>query len=80
MQFGRGYVYPENGVIHDVEFVFDGDKLTASCTCSSCTGGRVCRHIERYLSESPICEVVGKYPMVVEQIRRVTYKFHVSKD
>lgn len=80
MQFGRGYVYPENGVIHDVEFVFDGDKLTAGCTCRDCADGRVCRHIERYLSESPMCEVVGKYPMVVEQIRRVTYKFHVSKD
>ena len=80
MQFGRGYVCPDKGVIHDVEFVFDGDKLTARCTCSSCTSGRVCRHIESYLSEPPMCEVVGKYPMVVEQIPHVTYKFHVSRE
>ena len=80
MQFGRGYVCPDKGLLHKVEFTFDGDKLTASCTCSSCTGGRVCRHIERFLSESPMCEVVGKYPPVVERSVAVTQKLHVSKD
>ena len=80
MQFGRGYVYPENGVIHNVEFVFDGDKLTARCSCRDCAGGRVCRHIESYLSESPMCEVVGKYPLAVERIPRINKRLHVSKD
>lgn len=80
MQFGRGYVCPDKGVIHDVEFIFDGDKLTARCTCNDCTGGRVCRHIERYLSLSPMCDVVGKYPLVVEQIKHVTYKLYVGAD
>ena len=59
MQFGRGYVCPDKGLLHKVEFTFDGDKLTARCTCRDCIGGRVCRHIERFLSEVPMCEVVG---------------------
>ncbi len=79
MQFGRGYVCLDKGVIHDVEFIFDGDKLTARCTCNDCTGGRVCRHIERYLSQPPMRDV-SQYPLVVERIKHITQKLYVGKD
>lgn len=65
--FGRGYVYPENGELHEIDFTFDGQKLTARCTCPNCSRGRRCRHIDLFMSTPPISEVVG-YPLVVERM------------
>ena len=67
--FGRAYACADNGNYHEVEFVFDGDKLTVRCTCSECTGGHVCRHIAKFLSSSPMDSVVSKFPLKIERVK-----------
>ena len=67
-QFGRGYVCADGGEVHEVDFEFDENELKARCTCEECIGGRLCRHIGQFLSESPMSKVVGKYPLRIVRI------------
>lgn len=68
--FWRGYVCKDGKELHEVEIIFDGEELNARCTCPRCSNGYVCRHIWQCVSDPPISDLLGNYPLKVSRLHK----------